>query len=245
MIDDLLELSPNWGVDTLLLLVVLLALEAILSADNAIALAALVQGIEDPHEQRNALNLGLAISYIFRIGLILTATWVLKFWQFELAGALYLLWLAIKYFFFTKEPEHEHERVIRSFWQAVPLLALADLAFSLDSVTTAIALSDERWLVLLGGTIGVIMLRFMAELFIRWLQEFPRLEDAGYLTVTLVGVRLLLRVVNDTLVPPDWVMISLIGLCFLWGFSKKRGVEELPTPPTTKAQEPTSRTPKR
>jgi len=244
MIDELLELSPNWGVDTLLLLVVLLALEAILSADNAIALAALVQGIDDPQEQRNALNLGLAISYIFRIGLIFTASWVLQFWQFELAGALYLLWLAIKYFFFTNEPEHEHERVIRSFWQAVPLLALADLAFSLDSVTTAIALSDERWLVLLGGTIGVIMLRFMAELFIRWLKEFPRLEDAGYLTVTLVGLRLLMRVVNHALVPPDWLMISLIALCFLWGFSK-RATDEPPPAITPQAQEPTSRTPKR
>ncbi|ATS19232.1 hypothetical protein L5470_07030 [Synechococcus sp. PCC 6717] len=244
MIDELLELSPNWGVDTLLLLVVLLALEAILSADNAIALAALVQGIDDPQEQRNALNLGLAISYIFRIGLIFTASWVLQFWQFELAGALYLLWLAIKYFFFTNEPEHEHERVIRSFWQAVPLLALADLAFSLDSVTTAIALSDERWLVVLGGTIGVIMLRFMAELFIRWLKEFPRLEDAGYLTVTLVGLRLLMRVVNHALVPPDWLMISLIALCFLWGFSK-RATDEPPPAITPQAQEPTSRTPKR
>lgn len=247
MIDELLELSPHWGLDTLLLLVVLLALEAILSADNAIALAALVQGIENPQQQRRALNLGLVISYVLRIGLIFTATWVLKFWQFELAGALYLLWLSIKYFFFTKEPEHEHQRVIRSFWQAVPLLALADLAFSLDSVTTAIALADERWLVVLGGTIGVIMLRFMAELFIRWLQEFPRLEDAGYLTVTLVGLRLLIRVVNPVFVPPDGLMIGLIALCFLWGFSKRR-VEEPVTPPvtpSTKAPEPTSRTPKK
>ncbi|URR35984.1 hypothetical protein NBE99_02300 [Thermosynechococcus sp. HN-54] len=246
MIDELLELSPNWGLDTLLLLVVLLALEAVLSADNAIALAALVRGIENLDEQRRALNLGLAISYVFRIGLILTATWVLKFWQFELAGALYLLWLSAKYFFFTTEPEHEHERVIRSFWQAVPLLALADLAFSLDSVTTAIALSDERWLVLLGGTIGVIMLRFMAELFIRWLKEFPRLEDAGYFTVTLVGLRLLIRVLNPQLVPSDWLMISLIALCFTWGFSK-REVEEPDTPPTLSksTHEPTSHTPKR
>ncbi|MFN3680333.1 MAG: TerC family protein [Thermosynechococcus sp.] len=246
MIDKLLDLSPNWGLDTLLLLVVLLALEAVLSADNAIALAALVRGIEDLDEQRRALNLGLAISYIFRIALIFTATWVLQFWQFELAGALYLLWLAAKYFFFTTEPEHHHERVIRSFWQAVPLLALADLAFSLDSVTTAIALSDERWLVLLGGTIGVIMLRFMAELFIRWLKEFPRLEDAGYFTVTLVGLRLLIRVINPQLVPSDWVMITLIALCFTWGFSK-REVAEPETPPTLphSTQEPTSHTPKR
>ena len=41
MLDQLLEWSPNLGLDTLLLLPVLIGLEAVLSADNAIALAAI------------------------------------------------------------------------------------------------------------------------------------------------------------------------------------------------------------
>lgn len=241
MLDQVLELSPVWSIDTLLLLLVLICLEAVLSADNAIALAALVQGIADPKQQQQALNFGLAIAYIFRIVLILTATWVVQFWQFELAGACYLLWLAIKYFSSNTlsendSHEHHHLQTFTSFWQAIPLLVLADLAFSLDSVTTAIALSDERWLILLGGTIGVIMLRFMAGLFTRWLTEFPRLEDAGYLTVSLVGLRLLLRVLAPDLVPPEWIMISLIALCFVWGFSRRQGPElpESSPPPPSK-----------
>lgn len=240
VLDQVLELSPVWGLDTLLLLLILISLEAVLSADNAIALAALVQGIEDAKQQRQALNFGLAIAYFFRIGLILAATWVVDFWQFELAGACYLLWLAIKYFSSNKDAaEHHHVQTFTSFWQAIPLLVLADLAFSLDSVTTAIALSDERWLILLGGTIGVITLRFMAGLFIRWLTEFPRLEDAGYLTVTLVGLRLLLRVINPELVPPEWIMISLIALCFGWGFSRRQLPEQTePSPPPPPETDP-------
>jgi predicted tellurium resistance membrane protein TerC len=91
----------------------------------------------------------------------------------------------------------------------------------LDSVTTAIAISDQTWLVLTGATIGIITLRFMAGLFIRWLDEFVHLEDAGYITVGFVGMRLLVKVINESLVPPQWLVVSSIALMFVWGFSKR------------------------
>ncbi|MFM7713429.1 MAG: TerC family protein, partial [Microcystis sp.] len=93
----------------------------------------------------------------------------------------------------------------QSLWQAIPLIAVTDLAFSLDSVTTSIAVADDTWLILLGGTIGVVTLRFMAGLFIRWLEEYTHLEDAGFVTVGLVGLRLLLRVISPDFVPPEWI----------------------------------------
>ena len=232
MLDQLLD-SPNFGVETLLVLPVLIALEAVLSADNAIALAALAQGLHDSALQRRALNIGLVLAYILRITLILTATWVVQFWQFELAGALYLLWLVFQYF--TSKPEADeanphHGPRFSSLWQAIPMIGITDLAFSLDSVTTAIAVSQETWLILIGATIGIITLRFMAGLFIRWLKEFEHLEDAGYITVALVGLRLLLRVINSDLVPPEWVMISAIAIIFVWGFSKRNDPLEVLLP---------------
>lgn len=222
MLDQILHSPFNVGIEVPLLLVILIALEAVLSADNAIALAAISQGLQDSKLQRQALNLGLLVAYVLRISLILTATWVTKFWQFEVLGAAYLLWLVFQYFTSDegKEGEHHGPR-FDSLWQAIPMIALTDVAFSLDSVTTAIAVSKQTWLVLIGGTIGVITLRFMAGLFIRWLDEFVHLEDAGYVTVAIVGVRLLVRAINPDLVPPEWLMISMIALVFLWGFSKR------------------------
>ncbi len=223
MLDQLLD-SPNFGLDTLLLLPVLVALEAVLSADNAIALAALTQGLHDLSLQRRALNIGLVLAYGLRMTLILTATWVVKFWQFELAGALYLLWLVIQYFTSKSDDNGQHPHHgprFSSLWQAIPMIAVTDLAFSLDSVTTAIAVSQETWLILVGATIGIIALRFMAGLFMQWLQEFRYLEDAGYITVALVGLRLLARVINPAFVPSEWVMVSAIALIFLWGFSQR------------------------
>ena len=227
MLDQLLEWSPNLGLDTLLLLPVLIALEAVLSADNAIALAAIAQGLESAEQQKRALNFGLLIAFVLRMTLILTASWVLKFWQFEVAGAAYLLWLVYQHFTGDEdEGEHHHGPKFASLWQAIPIIAFTDLAFSLDSVTTAIALSDEVTIILLGGAIGIIALRFMAGLFIRWLDEYEYLEDAGFVTVAFVGLRLLVRVINEGWVLPDWAMVTLIAAVFIWGFSKRTETEE-------------------
>lgn len=222
MLDYIFESPFNWGVETLFLLLVLVALEAVLSADNAIALAALSQSLQNPKLERRALNIGLGIAYGLRMLLIVSATWIIQFWQFELAGALYLLWLSWQYFTAKQADQGDRTMAAKSLWQVIPAIAVTDLAFSLDSVTTAIAISQDLWLILLGGTIGIVALRFLAGLFILWLEEFLYLEDAGYIAVALVGSRLLLRVVAPVLVPPEWFMVSLIALIFAWGFSQRR-----------------------
>lgn len=68
---------------------------------------------------------------------------------------------------------------------------------------------------------GIVLLRFLAGLFVRWLQEYKHLENAGYLAATVVGLRLLCRVVAPELVPPQWAMVSFIGVLFVWGFSRR------------------------
>ncbi|MBD2385597.1 TerC family protein [Cylindrospermum sp. FACHB-282] len=233
MLDRIFDyLNFHFSIEALIVLLILVMLEAVLSADNAIALAAIAQGLEDKELENKALNIGLVFAYVLRISLILTATWVQAYWQFELLGAGYLLWLVFQHFTSDEgEENHHHGPRFKSLWQAIPVLAFTDLAFSLDSVTTAIAVSQEKWLVLTGATLGIIILRYMAGLFIRWLDEYENLEDAGYITVAFVGLRLLLKVINDNLVPPEWIVISAIALIFIWGFSKRTVVELAPEEP--------------
>lgn len=229
MLDQIFDyLHFHFSIEAPIVLLVLIFLEAVLSADNAIALAAIAQGLENKDLEGKALNIGLVVAYVLRITLLLTATWVQQFWQFELLGAVYLLWLVFQHFTSEEGEDNQHHGPrFNSLWEVIPIIALTDLAFSLDSVTTAIAVSNETWLVLTGTTIGVVTLRFMAGLFIRWLDEYVYLEDAGYITVALVGLRLLLKVVNDSLVPPQWVMITAIALILAWGFSKRTHSEEI------------------
>ncbi|BAZ86440.1 TerC family protein [Dolichospermum compactum] len=230
MLDQIFDyLNFHFSVEASIVLLILVFLEAVLSADNAIALAAIAQGLEDKKLERQALNIGLVFAYVLRITLLLTATWVQKFWQFELLGAAYLLWLVFQHFSSQEDADnHHHGPRFKSLWQAIPVIAFTDLAFSLDSVTTAIAVSQEIWLVITGTTIGIVTLRFMAGLFIRWLDEYTNLEDAGYITVAFVGLRLLLKVINDDLVPPEWLVVTAIGIILAWGFSKRNVVELAP-----------------
>ncbi len=228
MLEESVDYLADSGIQTPLILLILVVLEAVLSADNAIALAAIAQNLSDPQLQRRALNIGLVGAYILRLILILTATWVVKYWQFELLGACYLLWLVYDYFFKEEAEtttESKDSAGFSSLWQIVPTIAMTDLAFSLDSVTTAIAVAEDTWLIIAGGTIGVITLRFLAELFIQWLAEYTYLEDAGFITVGFVGLRLLFKVAMPDLLIPEWVTIAVIILLFTWGFSK-RTVEE-------------------
>ncbi len=225
--------SAGFSLNTLGILLALVALETSLSADNAVALASLVQHMEDQEHQRKALNWGMVGAFILRIVLLLTATWVIQFWQFEVAGALYLLWLAGKYFwdrFSASEDDSENSDSLKnqgnSLWQVIPLIDVTDLAFSLDSVTTAVALSNETWLVMTGCLMGVVTLRFLAGLFVELLSKFTYLQDAAYVTVLGVALRLMFKALLPEYTPPEWVVLTFIAILFAWGFSKRALPEE-------------------
>jgi YkoY family integral membrane protein len=229
-LSPLIQAADQWG-ELLLLLPLLVALEAVLSADNAIALAAISRQLRDPQLQGRALNLGLGLALVFRLALIAVARWVLDFWPLQLLASAYLLWLCISNLWpvaaAAEATADDHAPVAgtphhdRGLVAVVGTLALTDLAFSLDSVAAAVAVSDNLLLVMAGGVIGVVALRLTSALFIRWLAVFRHLETAGYLAVGLVGVRLLLRLAVPTLVPPEWVLLAAVVLLFLWGFSSR------------------------
>ena len=214
--------------DLLLLLPLLVALEAVLSADNAIALAAISRRLHDPDLQRRALNIGLLLALVFRLCLIAAGAWVLRFWPLQLLASLYLLGLCVRHLLGLDNGAEEaddtagaahHHGHAPSLAAVVVTLALTDLAFSLDSVAAAVAVTDRLPLVMAGGVIGVIALRLTAELFIRWLERYRHLETAGYLAVGLVGSRLLLRLLVPSLGVPEWLLLVVVATLFLWGFS--------------------------
>jgi predicted tellurium resistance membrane protein TerC len=94
-------------------------------------------------------------------------------------------------FFFHKEEVHQsHPKVAASFWKTVVLVELTDLAFSIDSITTAVAMTDKLLIVWAGGIMGLICLRFMAQFFIKLLEKLPKLEDLAYQIVFFVGIKL-------------------------------------------------------
>ena len=208
------------------LLPILISLELLLSADNAVALASLTKSLESSQLRARALNIGITISLLFRIFLILLSNLLLKFIFIRIFAGLYLIYLFFSNVFINPELENsESDKNMTQnkfkFLKVVALLSITDFAFSIDSITTAVAISDQYILIIFGALIGVLALRFTSGIFLKLLDKFPRLETAGYIAILIVGIKLLLNTLIKESILPDYYFYILILFAFVWGFSRK------------------------
>jgi YkoY family integral membrane protein len=136
------------------------------------------------------------------------------------------------------KPESKPPRKYASFWPTVAVIELTDIAFAVDSILAAIALvhgkADKTWVVITGGMLGVILMRFAAVVFIKLLEKFPRFETAAYLLVFVIGGKLLVDYTFNTPGEPPridfhhlsspafWAFWGLMAVCFCVGFIRKR-----------------------
>ena len=221
-IDRWVELAP--------LLPVIVSLELVLSADNAVALASITKNLNNIDLQRKALNIGIFIALLLRILVILTAQFFLNFWPVKLIGGIYLISLSISKFISlnsndsNKDINDKSDNTNFSLFRVILLLSITDLAFSIDSITAAVAISDQFLLVITGAIIGVIALRFTSGLFIKWLEVYINLEKAGYIAVGLIGLKLIIQLILYKVVIPEYLFFLVMLGLFLWGFSKKDNV---------------------
>ena len=220
-----LDQVDSWS-EILTLLPILIILELLLSADNAIALASLTKSLDSPLLRSKALNIGITISLLFRIFLILLANILLKFIIIRIFAGLYLIYLFISNVFLnsksnTQESDNDKKNTNFKFLKIVALLSLTDFAFSIDSITTAVAISDQYILIIFGAIIGVLALRFTSGIFLSLLEKFVRLETAGYIAILIVGIKLLLNTLITETILPDYYFYILILISFIWGLSKR------------------------
>ncbi|MCQ6275060.1 TerC family protein [Bacillus sp. V3B] len=190
-------------------LLVLVGLEGILAADNAVVMAVMVKHL--PAEQRRkALFYGLLGAFVFRFATLFMISYLADVWQVQAIGALYLLFIAFHNLygkFSGKEKEHKVKgKRTSSFWMTVLKVELADIAFAIDSMLAAVALAvtlePTGWftvggidggqfiVMFLGGIIGLVIMRFAATWFVTLLHARPTLETAAFLIVGWVGVKL-------------------------------------------------------
>lgn len=189
-------------------------LEGILSVDNALVLAILVRHLP-PHLRRKGLTYGLVGAFVFRIIALVFAASLIRFMAFKLVGGIYLLYLAMKNMFRVGAESGKEEHGVKQagFWKTVILVELTDIVFSIDSITTAVALSQKLLIVYIGGVLGIIFMRFLSGFFIGLLERFPKLEDLAYQLVFFIGVRLTLESLHIEIDHSIfWVMMGVIGI---------------------------------
>ena len=242
----------NWlhvltsGKDWMIILT-LIIMECLLSVDNAVVLAAQTQVLPTKSEKEKSLIYGLWGAYLFRFIVIGIGTYLINFWEIKLAGSIYLFYLSFKFFYDQRHPkqaaEHEKEKeereegrhkvkkkkkkhVLSLFWRTVISIESMDIVFSIDSVLAALAISDNPVVVLIGGMIGILCMRGVAEIIIKLMDIIPELQPMAYVLIAIIALKLLLA-----LPPLRWEMpntafailvFAILGITIIFHFWRIR-----------------------
>ncbi len=216
----------------------LVVLEALLSADNAMVLAILVLGLPRT-EQRQALRYGIVGAFTFRIAATLLAVYLKDIQFVLLLGAAYLLWLPYNHF--TGHDAGTDRRAPRPatswlglspFWSTVAKVELTDIVFAIDSILVAVALSNKTWVIVTGGLLGVIAMRLVIGQLLALVERYPTLVDGAFVIIGWVAIKLVLEFLHNVgwvhFEVPKWISLGLILGIFVgsWLLARRR---DLPT----------------
>ncbi|MYL19616.1 hypothetical protein GLW04_06905 [Halobacillus litoralis] len=187
-------------------LLILIGLEGLLSADNALVLAVIAKHLPEDQKKR-AINYGIIGAFVFRFSALFAISFIATVWQVQALGAAYLIYLGLKNIL-TRENDEEgsQEGKGRGFWPTVIKIGFADLVFAIDSILAAVALAlalpdsplpliggmdgGKFIVVITAGIAGLILIKFAATWFVKLLETRPSLETTAYLIVAWVGVKL-------------------------------------------------------
>lgn len=207
----------------------LIFLEGVLSVDNAVVLALLARQLPE-NQRKRALTYGIAGAIVFRLLALAFVSHLMKWVWVKFVGGGYLLYVAITHWL-KKGGDEQNVTSLKGlkFWRVVLVIELTDIAFAIDSILAAVAVSPKLWVVVTGGVLGLIMMRFAATLFIRLLDKFPAFEDSAYLLVALVGAKLFIDGFkfpgvdfHSSSSPAFWAFWLLLALFVGLGFRKSK-----------------------
>lgn len=193
----------------------LVFLEGILSIDNALALAILAKPLP-PKLQKRALTYGLVGAVVFRFLALAFATFLMRWQWVKFVGGGYLLYVGLAHFFKKNNNPAPESKAAQTynFWKTVLVVELTDIAFAVDSILAAVAVSRKLWVVFTGGVIGLIMMRFAATIFISLLKKYPNFETSAYLMIVVVGLKL---VIDGFQIPQiNFHSVRSVGFWLFW-----------------------------
>src|SRR5207248_2221040 len=182
-----------------LTIALLVALEGLLSADNAMVLAVLVLGLPKD-QQRNALRYGIGGAFGFRTAATLLAVYLIRLAWVKLLGAGYLLYLVYRHFGAgesaadRRTPQQAEPWFgLTAFWATVVKVELTDIVFAIDSILVAVAMSPKLWVILSGGILGILAMRLVIGRLLSLVERYPPLADAAFVIIAWVGSKLLVE----------------------------------------------------
>src|SRR3954467_14013818 len=213
----------------------LVVLEGLLSADNALVLAVMILGLPR-RDQKKALRYGLVGAFAFRILATLLATYLIRIEWVKLLGGLYLLHLAYRHFFQSgdaeerSKPKPAHPWMgMSALWATVVKVELVNIAFSVDSILVAVAMSKKTWVVLAGGLLGMLAIRVGSGQLLSIVRKYPAIVDGAFIIIAWVGTKLLLEYLSAAgyihFEINKWFSFGVIIVIFLlsYAYARRKG----------------------
>lgn len=206
----------------------LVALEGLLSADNAMVLAVLVLGLPKA-QQRKALRYGIIGAFAFRSVAILLAAVLIRLGWVKLVGAGYLMYLTYRHFAGGLGGGSRHKPPpavswfgLSPFWATVVKVELTDIVFAIDSILVAVAMSPKLWVILSGGILGIVMMRLVIGQLLALVERYPPLVDGAFVIIGWVSIKLLVEYLHTVgyvaFEIPKWLSLGLIVVIFAIAF---------------------------
>lgn len=203
----------------------LVALEGLLSADNALVMAIMVLGLPK-HQHKQALRYGLIGGFALRFIATLLAVYLIRVIWVKLAGGLYLLYLVYSHFWGHKEgadrrsaPKAKPWLGLSAFWATVTRVELVNLAFSIDSILVAVAMSPKQWVVITGGLLGIVALRLVVGQLIVLVERYPALVDGAFIIIAWIGAKLCADWLHSAgyvaFEIPQWSSLVVVAVIFV------------------------------
>ncbi|MBK6342186.1 MAG: TerC family protein [Flavobacteriales bacterium] len=195
----------------LIALLTLTALEIVLGIDNIIFISIISNSLSDKKDQRKARQLGLALAMLSRIALLLSLSWVMGldqpfFTAFDhpfsgrdlvlLAGGLFLIYKATAEIHEKMAGGHEKggtKRKAKSLPAVIGQIILIDLVFSIDSVITAVGMSNEIIIMVLAVIIAVAVMMLAAGAISSFVEKHATVKVLALAFLVMIGVALLIE----------------------------------------------------
>ncbi|GKQ43286.1 membrane protein [Companilactobacillus sp. RD055328] len=226
----------NWGAvfnskEDWIIIISLVILECMMSLDNAVVLAAQTKILPDRKDQEKALLYGLLGAYIFRFIAVGVGSFLIRFWIVKVIGAAYLLYLSVSFFTKRNNEDNGHKLLpamskLSLFWRVVISIELMDIAFSVDSVLASLALSENPIILILGGLIGILAMRLIAEVISSIMNRIPELIEAAYVLIFFISIKLFLTIPAIDVEIPSYLFLIftflVFGVTFVIHFLRKK-----------------------
>jgi len=209
-----------FSLDNLISLLTLTFLEIVLGIDNIIFISITASRLPQK-DQAKARNIGLLLAMIFRVILLFGISVLISLqkpfmhidWGFvKLApsgqaiilfvGGLFLLYKATNEIFMKLEGEEEHiahsGKTVNSIAKIVTQIALINLVFSIDSILTAIGLSDNMGVMIIAVVASAIIMMGFSGPVGRFVNNHPSLQVLGLSFLIMIGFMLIAEASHDS-----------------------------------------------